>query len=320
LLRSLRENIKNPNLGENGKVAAITNSERFYELVPKGAKVERLGTGFTFTEGPVWSRSGKFLLFSDMPGDARRRWDATKGVSEVARPSNKGNGMTYEVSGDLLICEHATSSLIRQRADGSRETVASHFEGKELNSPNDVVVASDKSIYFSDPTYGRMPVFGVERKQELSFQGVYRVQPSGEKLQLLISDFSQPNGLCFSPDESLLYINDSTHAHIRVFKVAADGTIDGGVIFLDEIGSGALDEGIPDGMKCDANGNVYVTGPGGIWVISPQAEVLGRIDVSENVGNLNWGGEDWKTLFICASTSLYKIDLSVSGNRLPYMT
>jgi gluconolactonase len=316
----LRENIKNPNLGENGKVAAITNSERFYELVPRGAKVERLGTGFTFTEGPVWSRSGKFLLFSDMPGDARRRWDATKGVSEVARPSNKGNGMTYEVSGDLLICEHATSSLIRQRADGSRETVASHFEGKELNSPNDVVVASDESIYFSDPTYGRMPVFGVERKQELSFQGVYRVQPSGEKLQLLISDFSQPNGLCFSPDESLLYINDSTHAHIRVFKVAADGTIDGGVIFLDEIGSGALDEGIPDGMKCDANGNVYVTGPGGIWVISPQAEVLGRIDVPENVGNLNWGGEDWKTLFICASTSLYKIDLSVSGNRLPYMT
>jgi gluconolactonase len=303
-----------------GKVTAITNSEGFYELVPKGAKVERLGTGFTFTEGPVWNRAGKFLLFSDMPGDTRRRWDATKGVSEVARPSNKGNGMTYEVSGDLLICEHATSSLIRQRPDGSRQTVASHFEGKELNSPNDVVVASDKSIYFSDPTYGRMPVFGVERKQDLSFQGVYRVQPSGEKLQLLVSDFSQPNGLCFSPDESLLYINDSTHAHIRVFKVSADGTIDGGAIFVDKVGSGALDEGIPDGMKCDANGNVYVTGPGGVWVISPQAEVLGRIEVPENVGNLNWGGDDWKTLFICASTSLYKIDLNVSGNRLPYMT
>lgn len=300
-------------------MVAITNTDRFYELVPRGARVERLGSGFIFTEGPVWNHSGKFLLFSDMPGDVRRRWDAETGVREEKRPSNKGNGMTYEVSGDLLICEHSTSCVARERVDGSRETVVSKFEGKELNSPNDVVVASDGSIYFSDPTFGRMPGFGVEREQELSFQGVYRVQPSGRGLQLLVDDFEQPNGLCFSPDESLLYINDSPRAMIRVFQVTSDGTIDSGKIFFDRIGSGAIEEGIPDGMKCDEHGNIYVTGPGGIWVISPQAELLGRIDVPENVGNINWGGDDWKTLFICASTSLYKIDLNVSGNRLPYM-
>ncbi len=300
-------------------MADVANTNHFYELVPRNARVERLGTGFTFTEGPVWNHSGKFLLFSDMPGDVRRRWDAAGGVREVQRPSNKGNGMTYDVDGNLLICEHATSSVVRLRPDGSRQTVASHYQGKELNSPNDVVVARDKSLYFSDPTYGRMPVFGVERKQDLSFQGVYRVQPSGEGIQLLGNDFEQPNGLCFSPDESLLYINDSPRAHIRVYKVAKDGTISGGSVFFDHIGSGAIEEGIPDGMKCDEAGNIYVSGPGGIWVISPEAKLLGRIDVPENVGNLNWGGDDWKTLFICASTSLYKIDLTVSGNRLSYM-
>jgi len=301
------------------EMTTLTNTDRFYELVPKGAKVERLGTGFTFTEGPVWNHRGRFLLFSDMPGDVRRRWDASGGVREIARPSNKGNGMTYEADGSLLVCEHATSSVVRIREDGGRETVVSRYKGKELNSPNDVIVASDGRIYFSDPTYGRMPVFGVERKQDLSFQGVYRVQASGQGIELLADDFEQPNGLCFSPDQSLLYVNDSSRAHIRAFRVAKDGAIDRGSVFFDHIGSGALEEGIPDGMKCDAEGNIYVTGPGGIWVIGPKAELLGRIEVPENVGNLNWGGDDWKTLFICASTSLYKIDLNVGGNRLAYM-
>jgi gluconolactonase len=300
-------------------MVSVTNTPHFHDLVPRGAVLERLGTGFAFTEGPVWNHAGKFLLFSDMPGDVRRRWDAASGVTEVMRPSNKSNGMTYETSGDLLICEHVTSSLIRQRQNGTREVIATHFEGKELNSPNDVVAAADGSIYFSDPSYGRMPVFGLERAQELSFRGVYRVQPSGEGLQLLVDEFEQPNGLCFSPDGSLLYINDSPRGLIKVFKLRADGTLDAGSLFFAGIGTGAIEDGIPDGMKCDAEGNVYVTGPGGIWVISPGAELLGRIDVPENVGNLNWGGDDWKTLFICASTSLFRIDLGISGNRLPYM-
>jgi gluconolactonase len=297
----------------------IPNIADFYELVPETAELEKLGTGFTFTEGPVWNQAGKFLLFSDMPGDTRRRWDAETGVRVVMQPSNKGNGLTYETSGALLVCEHATSSVVREHVDGTRETVASHYGGRELNSPNDVVVATDGSIYFSDPTYGRMPGFGVEREQELTFQGVYRVPPAGGEVQLLVDDFEQPNGLCFSPDGSLLYINDSPRAMIKVFEVAADGSISNGSVFFDHIGSGDIDEGIPDGMKCDERGNIYVTGPGGIWVISSSAKLLGRIDVPENVGNLNFGGADWKTLFVCASTSLYRIELRVAGNRLPYM-
>jgi gluconolactonase len=164
-----------------------------------------------------------------------------------------------------------------------------------------------------------MPGFGTEREQDLSHQGVYRVEPNGEELQLLVEDCEQPNGLCFSPDESLLYLNDSPRAHIRVFDVTPDSSIANGSVFFDNIGSGVFAEGMPDGMKCDELGNVYVTGPGGIWVISPAAEFLGRIEVPEVVGNINWGDTDWKTLFICASTSLYRIRLEVGGNLLPYM-
>src|SRR3954447_7261693 len=257
----------------------VVKSDALRELVDADAEVERLGTGFTFTEGPIWNAEGEFLLFSDMPGDVRRRWSAADGVSEVMRPSNKGNGVVYDAAGNLLVCEHVTSSLVSEHPDGTRETLATHFRGKELNSPNDVITRSDGTIYFSDPWYGRMPVFGIERERELGFQGVYRIAPGGGDPQLLVDDFEQPNGLCFSPDESLLYINDTPRAHIRVFDRQADGTIGNGRMFFDNIGSGVIEEGIPDGMKVDERGNVYVTGPGGVWVISPKAELLGWIEV-----------------------------------------
>src|SRR6202012_5473851 len=149
--------------------------------------------------------------FSDMPADVRRRWDAARGVAEVRRPSNKCNGMTYDADLNLIVCEHATSSLVLQRRSGRRDILESHYDGQELNSPNDVCVRSDGSIYFSDPYYGRMPGFGVERSSELGFQGVYRLPPNGEGLQLLVDRdlFEQPNGLCLSPEERLLYVNDS---------------------------------------------------------------------------------------------------------------
>jgi gluconolactonase len=300
---------------------AVDAESKLAQLVD--GELERLGTGFTFTEGPIWNKEGRFLLFSDMPGDVRRRWDEENGVQEVMRPSNKGNGMTYDRNGRLLVCEHSTSSLVRIDPDGTgsgREVLASHYDGKELNSPNDVIEASDGSIYFSDPWYGRMPVFGVERDRELGFQGVYRIPPGGGDLQLLVDDFEQPNGLCFSPDESLLYINDTPRAHIRVFDRQDDGTIANGRMFFENIGSGVIEEGIPDGMKCDERGNIYVTGPGGIWVISPEAEHLGVIEVPENTGNLNWGGDDWKELYIPSTTSVYRIRMKVAGNRLSYMT
>jgi gluconolactonase len=292
------------------------------ELIGEGAEVERLGTGFTFTEGPLWHPHG-YLLFSDMPGDVRRRWDEESGVTEVANPSNKGNGMTWDLDGRLLVCEHVTSSLVRMDPDGTgsgREVLASHYDGKELNSPNDVIVKSDGAIYFTDPTYGRMPVFGVEREQELDFQGVYRLPPGGGEPELVVDDFAQPNGLCFNADESLLYINDTERAHIRVFEVGSDGSLSGGDVLADGIGTGDLDSGeLVDGMKLGERGNIWVTGPGGVWVFSPEGEHVGVLEVSENVGNLNWGGPDWSWLFIPASTSMYRVKTKVSGNRLHYM-
>jgi gluconolactonase len=297
-------------------------ADAFLELVDESAEVEQLGTGFTFTEGPIWNPEG-FLLFSDMPGDVRRRWDPDSGVTEVANPSNKGNGMTIDNDGRLVVCEHVTSSVVRMDPDGKgggREVLATHYEGRELNSPNDVVVKSDGAIYFTDPTYGRMPGFGIEREQDLDFQGVYRIAPEGGDPQLVVDDFDQPNGLCFSVDESLLYINDTTRAHIRVFDVNADGTLSNSRVLADGIGSGSLEIGdLVDGMKLDERGNVWVTGPGGVCVFDPDGQHIGTVEVPENVGNVNWGGPDWNWLFIPATTSVYRIDCKVSGNRLPYM-
>src|ERR671930_1452967 len=244
-------------------MAVVVNSDALREFVDVDAEVERIGTGFTFTEGPVWNAAGELLLFSDMPGDVRRRWSEADGVREVMRPANKCNGMVYDADGNLLVCEHSTSSLVRERPGGEREAIATHFRGKELNSPNDVVTRSDGTIYFSDPWYGRMPVFGVERERELGFQGVYKLAPGGGEVELVVGEdeFEMPNGLCFSPDESLLYINDTPNALIRVYDVAADGSLSGGRVFRDGIGDGVVEHGVVDGMKCDAGGNIWVSGP-----------------------------------------------------------
>jgi gluconolactonase len=303
-------------------MAVQVNAPAFLELVDEDAELERLGTGFTFTEGPLWNPDG-FLLFSDMPGDVRRRWDAENGVTEVANPSNKGNGMTFDLDGRLIVCEHVTSSVVRMDPDGTgsgREVIASHYGDRELNAPNDVVVKSDGAIYFSDPTYGRMPGFGIEREQDLDFQGVYRIPPGGGDTQLLADDFGQPNGLCFSTDESLLYVNDTEKAHIRVFDVQDDGTIANSRVLADGIGTASLEIGdLVDGMKLDERGNIWVTGPGGVLAFSPEGEHIGTIEVPEPVGNLNWGGPDWNWMFIPATSSVYRIECKVSGNRLPYM-
>ncbi len=300
-------------------MSIAVHSEKLRELVDEGADVEQVATGFTFTEGPIWMPDGS-LHFSDMPGDMRRRWHPDQGVEVLRDPSNKCNGMTLDDDGNLIVCEHVTSSVVRERPDGTREVLASHWGRSYLNSPNDVVVASDGSILFTDPTYGRMPGFGIERAQELDFQGVYRIPPDGGELELLVDDFAQPNGLCFSPDESLLYVNDTDRAHIRVFDVGADHALSNGRVFAENIGDGDLAKGeLVDGMKIDELGNVYVTGPDGVWVFSPEGEHLGVIGVPESVGNINWGGDDWSTLYIPASTSVYRVAMKVSGNRLGYM-
>jgi gluconolactonase len=291
----------------------------FHSLIAPDAPLRVVGSGFAFTEGPVWHPKGQFLLFSDIPGDTRCRFDG-KVVTQQAKPSHKGNGMTYDGNLNLLVCEHATSSVARFAAgdEGKREVLASHFEGKELNSPNDIVVGRDGSIYFTDPTYGRMPVFGVERPTELDFQGVYRIATDGT-LHLLVEKrmFTQPNGLCFSPDERLLYVNDTGQTNIRVFDVD-NGKLKNMRVFA----AGIADPhkpGAPDGMKCDAQGNIWVTAPGGLWVYSPQGRLIGKISVPEFVANLHWGGADWRTLFITASTSLYAVDVTVGPHIEAFM-
>lgn len=294
-----------------------------YDLVEEGAEVERVATGFTFTEGPIWVKEGGYLLFSDMPADVRRKWSQEGGVVEVMKPANKCNGMTLDADGNLLVCEHSTSQVVRARlnADGTearRETIASHYQGKELNSPNDIIVGPDGSIYFSDPWYGRMPVFGEERERELPFCGVYRIPPGGGELQLLVDDFEMPNGLCFSPDRSILYVNDTPRAHIRAFDVQPDGAIANGRMFFEGIGTGEIEGGIPDGMKCDERGNIWVTGPRGVWVISPEGVQLGIVEVPEHTGNLTWGGADWRDLYIPSSTSVYSIRTKVKADRQVY--
>jgi gluconolactonase len=296
----------------------------FSELIDLWAPVRQIGTGFEFTEGPIWHPVENYLLFSDMPGDIRRRYDRS-GVQTAMQPANKCNGMTYDAGLSRIVCEHATSTVVRERPDGRRETIASHFEGRELNSPNDVVVKSDGAIYFSDPWYGRMPVYGVERPRQLGFQGVYRLPPGGGQPELIVDRymFEQPNGLCFCPDESKLYINDTVQQNIRVFEVLPNGRLGLGRIFASGIYS-STEPGVPDGMKCDERGNVWVCGPGGVWVYSPRGELIGKVRVPELVGNLAWGnsltgGADWRTLYLTATHSVYAVETNIGPRKEQYM-
>jgi gluconolactonase len=264
-----------------------------------------------FTEGPIWNAEGDFLLFSDIPANQMKKWSPDSGITTFRQPSGKSNGLTYDKQKHLIACEHANRRVSRTEPDGTVTTIASHYEGKKLNSPNDVVVKSDGNIYFTDPPYGLTAMYGEEGGQELDFQGVYRL--SGQELTLLVEDFDRPNGLCFSPDESILYIDDTARMHVRAFDVQPDGTLANGRIFAEEEG----ENGVPDGMKVDQQGNVYLTGPDGIWIFDPAGTHLGVIQVPEVTANLGWGEDDWKTLFITATSSIYRIQLKVSGIPVP---
>jgi gluconolactonase len=271
---------------------------------------EQLGTGFLFTEGPLWHPTGKFLLWSDMPGDHLRRWSARDGVTTFRKPSNMSNGLTYDRQGRLLACEHATSQVTRTELDGRIVPVATHYQGKQLNSPNDIVCKTDGGIYFSDPPYGRARFYGVERPQELAFQGVYRVGPDPKSPELLVDDFDRPNGLCFSLDERRLFVNDTARKHIRLFDVTTGGTLRGGRVWAETKGDRP---GAPDGMKIDSAGNVYCCGPGGIHVFDPDGMLREVLEVPEYTANFAWGDDDLRSLFITASTSLYRLRRTTPG-------
>ncbi len=287
--------------------------DRFSDVVGDDPAIERLGTGFLFTEGPVWHPRERHLIFSDMPGDHMRRWRPDGTIETFRQPSNKTNGNTYDADGRLLSCEHATSRVTRTEPDGAITVIATHYDGKELNSPNDIVVRSDGTIFFTDPTFGRNEFYGVPRDQELSFQGVYAVDPDGSNLRLLADDFEQPNGLCLSLDEGRLFVNDTPRGHIRCFDLTADGGASGGAVWTDVTGDG---EGAPDGMKLDVDGNLYTTGPAGLHVFAPDATCLGVIHVPERAANFTWGGDDLKSLFVTASTSLYRTRTETAGRAL----
>jgi gluconolactonase len=283
---------------------------RFTSVVGSSVTFEKLATGFLFTEGPLWHPAEKYLLFSDMPGDHMRRWSAKDGVTTFRKPCAQSNGLTWDREGRLVVCEHATSKLTRTEPDGRSTVLASHHGGKELNSPNDVVVKSDGGIYFSDPTYGRAEYYGNPRPLQLDFRGVYRAESDGGKLTLLAADFGQPNGLCFSLDETRLFVNDTERKHIRVFDVTPDGTLSGDRVWAETTGEG---QGAPDGMKIDAEGNVYCCGPGGIHVFDPSGDCLGVIKMPEYTANFCFGDDDLRSLYVTASSSLYRLRVTVPG-------
>jgi gluconolactonase len=289
-----------------------------HDLVAPEAPIDRVAGGLAFTEGPVW-RDGA-LLFSDIPNNRIVRWRRLpEGPELTTFATGMSNGLTLDRQRRVLAAEHYGRRVTRVADDGSRTVLAEHFQGKRLNSPNDIVVRSDGSIYFTDPPYGVQPSTpGVPRPagwwtrpipgKEQPCHGVYRIAPDGS-LHLVADDFALPNGLAFSPDESRLYIDDSAHKHIRAFDVRPDGTLTGGRVLLDMASD---DPGVPDGLKVDERGNVFCTGPGGVWVCRPDGMLLGRIVLPELPANLAWG-EDGSVLFATARTSVYRLPTRTRG-------
>ena len=277
----------------------------FGKLVCHDAGIECLASGFVFTEGPVWFADHGCLLFSDIPASKIYRYIPGLGISVFRNPSGKSNGLTRDRDGMLLACEHQNRRVSRTHYNGKVEDIVSLFAHKKLNSPNDIVVKKDGAIYFTDPPYGIE-----DKEQEQEKQGVYRISPDGKEIKMVAEDFDRPNGLAFSPDESKLYVDDSSRKHIRVFSVDSDGCLKDGKLFID---MNIPDRGNPDGMKVDTQGNLYCTGPGGIWVMTPEAKLLGRILTHEQPANCAWGDADYCSLYITARTALYRIRVNIPG-------
>lgn len=284
--------------------------ERLLSIIDPQAELEQLATGFDFTEGPIWHPDYQSVIFSDIMGNSLFSWSETAGLVKRNRHSYMANGNAYDHAGRIITCEHATSRLTRTDVTaGTYEVLASHYDGKQLNSPNDVVVRSDGAIFFTDPTSGRSAGYGIPREPELSFAGVYCLR-EGE-LTLLVDDFSKPNGLCFSRDESVLFINDTDRQHIRAFRVANNGMLSDSKLWAETKGEW---EGVPDGMKIDTQDNIYCCGPGGIHVFDANGVCLGVILMPEKTANFVFGGADFCDLYVTASTSLYRLPVRVAGH------
>ena len=272
--------------------------------------IERVATGFIFTEGALWHSRDGYLLFSDIIGNQMHRWSEQHGLHSFRQPSQMANGNAWDLQGRLLTCEHASSRVTRTELDGSITVLASHYQGLALNSPNDIVVKSDGAIYFTDPIFGRRAPHGVPREPELDHRSVYRIAPDSGALARLSPLLEQPNGLCFSLDERQLYVNDSPRKQIHVYAVQADGSLDDGRLFAHLQGA---EPGVPDGMKVDLQGHVYCCGPGGIHVLQPDGRCVARIRLPEKACNFAFGDADHRTMYVTACTSVYRLRLRVPG-------
>ncbi len=291
---------------------------RFRKLALPYIHVERLWTGCRWAEGPAWFAAGRYLVWSDIPNDRVMRWDETDGsVSVFQQPAQNSNGHSVDLEGRLISCEHRGRCVSRTEHDGTRIVVASHFEGKRFNSPNDVVVKSDGSIWFTDPSYGIDSDYeGDATASELGAQRVYRVDATSGAISVVASDFVQPNGLAFSADESLLYIVDTglTHVadgphHVRRFRVGADGALSGGEVFA------TCPVGLYDGLRVDVHDNLWLSAGDGVHCHAPDGDLLGKVLVPEAVANLCFGGAKRNRMFICGTTSLYSVYLNTRGAR-----
>ena len=310
----------------------------FDQIAAPNATLEKVAGGFDkWTEGPVWTRNGT-LLFAEIPANNIVQWIPGQKASVFMHPSGytgstpfKGgepgsNGMTLDKNGRVTVAGHARRNVWRLetlKGDGQITVLADSYEGKKLNSPNDVAYRSDGSLYFTDPPYGLETQQDNDPKKELKVNGVYRIPgalqqkagapPAREKLQLVIKDLARPNGLVFSPDEKFLYVAESGRRVWLRYKVQADGSLTDGSLFLDASSDKA--QGGPDGMRVDQKGNIYSSGPGGVWIISPEGKHIGTFKLPERVANVAWGDKDGKTLYICASTTIYSIKLKIAGVR-----
>ena len=308
-----------PAAGGNGASSILRVDPRLDALVPADAIVEKVADGFMFTEGPVWDRSSATLFFSDVRGNAIYQWSEAEGSGTLLEPVFDGdrtgialissNGLTLDADGRLIICEHGNRRISRLEADGSRSVVVDNYEGRRLNSPNDASYGPDGALYFTDPPFG---LEGLEESplRELDFNGVFRLHPDGE-LELLVDDMSRPNGIAVAPDGATLYVanSDDSRKIWMAYDLDDSGASNGRV--LRDV-TGEVTVGTPDGMKVDVTGHLFATGPGGVWVMTPDGEHLGTIMPDEVAANVGWGG-DGSTLYITASTGVYRVVLATSG-------
>ena len=287
--------------------------DRFAALVHPMARLDRIATGFTWTEGPVWFGDHGCLLFSDIPSDRVMRWSEAGGTTVHRAPAGFANGHTRDAAGRLVECRHGTRDLVRVEPSGRIVVLADRFEGRRLNSPNDVIVARDGTVWFTDPTYGILSNFeGHRADPDQPVRGVYRIPPGGMP-ELAIDDFVQPNGLCLSPDEGRLYVAESGRSHdpdvpavIRAFDLSAGVPRDAGI-------AATVDRGVPDGIRCDTAGNLWSSAADGVHCFAPDGVLLGKIAVPEVVSNLCFGGPDGRRLFITATTSVYRTFVDARG-------